>query len=289
MLAGYPSAAESPLRSAPAISPVCIRHELPVRVPDFGTTFGTERSEFGTITIEPDETEDAEAIDLEKTRAGGEKTKRYLVDNSCLKSPCKGILYRRSKNMSDLAPRAGVPFGSYVVGTDAGDGWLKVANRMYLPKKINAMPVLLLTWKPGATQPNVFMKKLLAQKLSDDALGHSARIIIQVQRNEHGESGFTVWPDFMTICCKDRSRPELHKMNEGDLVWAVDGFRVPCFSDYQRYASGISAFTLTLMRPEDPTAETDQEPCLNENCANTRCMIGAMYCPACGARRPRLE
>merc|ERR1719210_1507805 len=125
-------------------------------------------------------------------------------------------------NFDDVAPKAGIVWGSTVRGTDAGDGWLRCSlNGLFLPKRINGMPVLLLTQASGAGQAMGLMKKLLAQKETEDGL----MFTVDATRNAHGESGFTIWPDFMTVCVKDKSRPELHEMQEGEIVYAVDGFR----------------------------------------------------------------
>jgi len=109
---------------------------------------------------------------------------------------------------------------------------------------------------------------------------------VKVERNLKGESGFHVWPDFMTICSLDRGREELKNMQEGDIVIAVDGIRVGCIADYMRFASGVVAFSLTMLRCDDPSAEIISAPCTQ--CGNKLFMPASLFCAECGTKRPEL-
>jgi len=113
-----------------------------------------------------------------------------------------------------------------------------------------------------------------------------ALFTVKVERNLKGESGFHVWPDFMTICSLDRGRKELKNMQEGDIVIAVDGIRVGCIADYMRFASGVVAFSLTMLRCDDPSAEIISAPCTQ--CHNKLFMPASLFCAECGTKRPEL-
>lgn len=72
--------------------------------------------------------------------------RKYLVDNTWLKSPCGGLAYRFSKEVQNKDERpgeqGGAPWKSVVLGEDLGDGWLKVADGRLLPMNIQGVPVL---------------------------------------------------------------------------------------------------------------------------------------------------
>merc|ERR1712232_590073 len=67
----------------------------------------------------------------------------YVVDNSQLKASSPGLLFRNSKEMSDVCPIQGAFWGSTVKGLDEGDGWIKV-GQLYLPMKTRGCQVLTL-------------------------------------------------------------------------------------------------------------------------------------------------
>jgi len=64
----------------------------------------------------------------------------WYVDNAKLRQGGNGILYRLSKDMANSTTEY-APWGTLVVGSDEGDGWLKV-SRGYLPMEIQGVPVL---------------------------------------------------------------------------------------------------------------------------------------------------
>jgi len=109
-------------------------------------------------------------------------------------------------------------------------------------------------------------------------------ISMHIERNAAGESGFHIWPDFMTICSIDRGRQELSSMEEGDIVVAVDGMRVSCMEDYKQQAVGIVAFIITLLRCTHNDIDASADPCVQ--CGNQKFMHAAVFCPECGTRRP---
>jgi len=263
------------------VSPVCIRQEHGVKVPNYLLP-GSEQA-----ALLDDDEADAPRPLFQKPRRDGKPIKRFFADNSCLKSPGQGVLYRNSRQLDDIAPRAGLRWGAFVSGTDAGEGWLHCNNGLYLPKKINGMPVLILSMASTGETAVEMMKRLFSVAPKEDDDSSRQWVTVEATRDNFGECGFSIWPDFMTICTKDKSRPELMDMEEGDLVFAVDGFRVPTFADYSKYAGGVAAFSMTLLRIDNPAAEVEEEdPCVNPQCQNRKCMVGAIFCPACGTRRP---
>lgn len=67
----------------------------------------------------------------------------YLVDNSELQGVTCGLAYRSSKNVEDrFLDIDGPMWGTTVIGSDEGDGWLKVGD-FYLPMTLEGMPVLV--------------------------------------------------------------------------------------------------------------------------------------------------
>eukprot|EP00929_Paragymnodinium_shiwhaense_P015035 TRINITY_DN123032_c0_g1_i1.p1 TRINITY_DN123032_c0_g1~~TRINITY_DN123032_c0_g1_i1.p1 ORF type:complete len:398 (-),score=70.78 TRINITY_DN123032_c0_g1_i1:107-1168(-) len=89
-----------------------------------------------------DASSQAAAPAVQETKTAPPREVRLLVDNELLHSPHQGIVYRRSKNMTDYdsASRYAL-YGSVVTGYDEGDGWLKVGD-LYLPSKIDGVRVL---------------------------------------------------------------------------------------------------------------------------------------------------
>lgn len=65
----------------------------------------------------------------------------YVVDNSELQAKTDGLGYRSYKSIDDHS-RAGAPWGTSVVGTDEGDGWVRVGE-YYLPMVMNGARVLI--------------------------------------------------------------------------------------------------------------------------------------------------
>merc|ERR1719446_1297890 len=67
----------------------------------------------------------------------------WLVYNGLLGSPSKSLKFRSSPDLEDFARgRKQVEFGETVFGIPTDNGWLKV-GRLYLPMKINDVPVLV--------------------------------------------------------------------------------------------------------------------------------------------------
>lgn len=60
-------------------------------------------------------------------------TQKYLVDNRVFKAITDGVGYRFTKRLEDLDPSFTALWGSFVEGVDEGDGWLKIAEDLYLP------------------------------------------------------------------------------------------------------------------------------------------------------------
>jgi len=67
----------------------------------------------------------------------------YVVDNSQLQSPCKGILHRLSMHMDNVAWKEATAWGSVVSGADMGNGWLALTSGLYLPLRISGIPILI--------------------------------------------------------------------------------------------------------------------------------------------------
>jgi len=73
-----------------------------------------------------------------ETEAGQE---RYLIDNEYLRWYTWGLAYRRSKNVEDHdCETEGVSWGTEILASDAGDGWLKV-GQCYLPTMLEGICV----------------------------------------------------------------------------------------------------------------------------------------------------
>lgn len=71
----------------------------------------------------------------------GRKAQSFRVDNGFLNADSMGLGFRRSKDMKDLLPNAVAVWGSRVIGTDEGDGWLKVGAN-FLPFFVTGIPVI---------------------------------------------------------------------------------------------------------------------------------------------------
>lgn len=69
----------------------------------------------------------------------------WLIYNGRLGSPSKGLKYRSTPDLTDLARgRKLAEFGETVLGVPTDDGWLRV-GRLYLPMEMNGVPVLIPT------------------------------------------------------------------------------------------------------------------------------------------------
>lgn len=71
-----------------------------------------------------------------------DKGQTYLVDNSHLNAKSKGLFYYLSKDKAKVAFVESALWGSTVNGTDEGDGWVRTAESLYLPKTVDKSPVL---------------------------------------------------------------------------------------------------------------------------------------------------
>lgn len=70
-----------------------------------------------------------------------DELKHCLVDNSLLQAKTQGLGYRFSKRRDDIDRTATAAWGSTVVGSDEGDGWLRVGSK-YLPMESSGKRVL---------------------------------------------------------------------------------------------------------------------------------------------------
>lgn len=77
----------------------------------------------------------------------------WHVDNGELQRNSFGLAYRNSKNLNDKQKTSYAPFDSLVVGSDEGDGWLKVSQG-YLPMKVDDKTVL--SERPRKERPAPF-------------------------------------------------------------------------------------------------------------------------------------
>eukprot|EP00929_Paragymnodinium_shiwhaense_P047300 TRINITY_DN23990_c0_g1_i1.p1 TRINITY_DN23990_c0_g1~~TRINITY_DN23990_c0_g1_i1.p1 ORF type:complete len:570 (+),score=92.85 TRINITY_DN23990_c0_g1_i1:52-1710(+) len=66
----------------------------------------------------------------------------YLIDNSKLNAPSRGLCYHLSKQPGDIDLTNGAKWGSVVRGEEQGDGWLKVGSR-YLAMESRGTPVVV--------------------------------------------------------------------------------------------------------------------------------------------------
>lgn len=87
--------------------------------------------------------ENAKKSDVEK-KLDKEICGHYVVSNVNLKSSAPGITYRSSGGLSVSKVQL---FGSVVVGTEQGDGWLKVGDR-YLPMEVDGRKVIFAVGEP---------------------------------------------------------------------------------------------------------------------------------------------
>jgi len=87
--------------------------------------------------------ENAKKSDVEK-KLDKEICGHYVVSNVNLKSSAPGITYRSSGGLSVSKVQL---FGSVVVGTEQGDGWLKVGDR-FLPMELDGRKVIFAVGEP---------------------------------------------------------------------------------------------------------------------------------------------
>jgi len=104
----------------------------------------------------------------------------YLLDNSQLQATTRGMGLRLSKNLKDLDRTTRALWGSTVIGTDLGDGWLRVGN-CYLPTELQGVPVIKAALggedKPEAAKQGVeggsTFSTEVSEKPSEQRSGHT--------------------------------------------------------------------------------------------------------------------
>lgn len=94
----------------------------------------------------------------EACRPGPQNGTHFLVDNSQLRAGTRGLSFRHGKSSESKDATALALWGTEVVGTDEGDGWVKVGN-CYLPMAISGAATLRPT-QAGASE----LARRLAQK-----------------------------------------------------------------------------------------------------------------------------
>eukprot|EP00408_Alexandrium_pacificum_P055005 CAMPEP_0171238334 /NCGR_PEP_ID=MMETSP0790-20130122/43420_1 /TAXON_ID=2925 /ORGANISM="Alexandrium catenella, Strain OF101" /LENGTH=315 /DNA_ID=CAMNT_0011704697 /DNA_START=44 /DNA_END=991 /DNA_ORIENTATION=- len=72
----------------------------------------------------------------------------FLVDNSELQHKGPGLLFRASKNLSDIAGRSEyAPWGAVISGTPTPDGWFQ-HEKYYLPMRVHGVSVIKAAEEP---------------------------------------------------------------------------------------------------------------------------------------------
>lgn len=246
--ASFATAASSPLRHVLDVSPVCIRREAPKASPLWRHVTS---STFDVEAYDFDEDKRQADIEAEEEEAHAMQVLRNAG---------------RARTGVKKGARGALKAGT-MVGKPDDSKKSKAQNSMAITR------CSLQVLERGGPPPMV---------------SHAEGTLVQVEvlRNSRNESGFHIWPDFMTICSVDPSRSELKQMLEGDVVIGVDGVRIACIEDYLRLAKGILAFRVTLLRCHDPGTDISSDPCAH--CGNGQFMPAALFCPECGTRRPEL-
>lgn len=264
--AAHTSVAASPLRQLFDVSPVCIRRALPPVPPAWRHC---PKLDVDAVVVEDeadeDDLEDALYL-MSEARVEAENTKGAAILQKHLQSSgLKGATAKEFDRKQKLQADAHV-----------------LANRVKgISKKQKSLFKMAGNSSVVGGRAAVDSNDLVEVSHAEGTL-----LTIRAERNSRGESGFHIWPDFMTICTIDASRPELKSMQEGDIVIAIDGVRVSCIEDYTRLAKDIFALNLTLLRCVEPYLGIASDPCLQ--CGNATFMPGSLFCPECGTRRPEL-
>jgi len=131
---------------------------------------------------------------------GDEADKMYVVDNRFLQAGTDGIGYRFSKDLDDIDPSYTALWNTIVEGHEAGDGWLKVADELYLPMMLGGVPVLtpedspfplsgLQSWEAFPVGCAVVLSDAAVLRSSEDARSEMVAHLEQGRRlcvEEHG-------------------------------------------------------------------------------------------------------
>merc|ERR1712048_992090 len=116
-----------------------------------------------------------------------------------------------------------------------------------------------------AVTPDADLSALLSALQHEERSGGSARrpqahsnmqqgrqnhtVTVQVQRNAGGSAGFAFEKESLKITSRPSNPANLHGMEVGDCIVAVNGRGVTTCAEYNSLARGVTRFELTLQRP----------------------------------------